>query len=142
MSLSHRGGRALAAVGHAGMVGCDLELVEPRSRAFVREWLAPAEQRLLAACAAERDLLTNLVWTAKEAAAKVRREGLRLESAARPCDVRDVSARRGLAGSEVDWSDGGARAAGWWRGEPGWVMAILGAPAPDPPELLAVDSFT
>ena len=50
VSLSHRGGRALAAVAAApAVVGCDLELVEPRSGAFVREWLAPAEQALVAA---------------------------------------------------------------------------------------------
>ena len=146
VSLSHRGGRALAAVTAAPAVtGCDLELVEPRSGAFVREWLAPAEQRLLAACAAdERDRIANLVWTAKEAAAKVRREGLRLDVRRAAVDLPDVSARpaawRPLT---VDWGDdAGARTAGWWRDEPGWVMAILGAPAPDPPELLAVDQVT
>ena len=42
LSLSHRAGRALAVVAAApAIVGCDLELVEPRSGAFVREWLAP-----------------------------------------------------------------------------------------------------
>ena len=41
LSLSHRAGRALAAVAAApAVVGCDLEVVEPRSGAFVREWLA------------------------------------------------------------------------------------------------------
>jgi 4'-phosphopantetheinyl transferase len=55
-------------------VGCDLECVEPRSGAFVREWLAPAEHGLLAAHPdAERMRPTNLVWTGKEAAAKVPR---------------------------------------------------------------------
>ena len=55
VSLSHRAGRALAVVAHApAVVGCDLERVEPRSGAFVREWLAPAEQGLLAAHARGR----------------------------------------------------------------------------------------
>jgi 4'-phosphopantetheinyl transferase len=140
VSLSHRGGRALAAVTAApGVIGCDVELVEPRSGAFVREWLAPAEQRLVAAFdGRERDRIANLVWTAKEAAAKVRREGLRLDVRRAVVDVPDAAARasswRQLS---VDWGQEGARTAGWWRDEPGWVMAILGDPAPDRPRRLA-----
>jgi 4'-phosphopantetheinyl transferase len=62
------------------VVGCDLELIEPRSAAFLRDWLAPSEQKLVAtAPAGGRDLVPNLVWTANEAAAKVRREGLRID---------------------------------------------------------------
>src|SRR4051794_33750535 len=70
LSLTHGAGRALAVVADAAVVGCDLELVEPRSRAFAEDWLAPSER----AWAAGDPLRTNLVWTAKEAAAKVRRE--------------------------------------------------------------------
>jgi len=143
VSLSHRGGRALAAVTDApAVIGCDLELVEPRSGAFVREWLAPAEQVLLAAHGeGERARLANLLWTAKEAAAKVRREGLRL-------DVRHAvvapAETRGPAGAwralRVDWArahdtpPARRQMAGWWRAEPRWVMAIAGVPAPDAPE--------
>ena len=136
VSLSHRAGRALAVVAQApGVVGCDLERVEPRSGAFVRGWLAPAEQGLLAAHAeADRPRLANLVWTAKEAAAKVRREGLRL-------DVRHAAVAPAGAGAQdgawralrVQWSDGGPPVSGWWRAEPGWVMTIAGDPAPPRP---------
>src|SRR6185436_11614534 len=71
VSLSHRAGRALAAVAAApAVVGCDLELVEPRSPAFLREWLTPREQALVAQQAgAGRDRLANLLWSAREAAA-------------------------------------------------------------------------
>jgi 4'-phosphopantetheinyl transferase len=133
VSLSHRAGRALAVVAQApAVVGCDLERVEPRSGAFVREWLAPAEHGLLAAHAeADRARLTNLVWTAKEAAAKVRREGLRL-------DVRSAVVVPAGAGAEdgvwralrVQWGDGGAPIVGWWRAWEGWVMTIAGDPPP------------
>jgi 4'-phosphopantetheinyl transferase len=55
VSISHRGDRAIAVLGAPPLVaGCDLELIEPRSAAFVREWLAPAEQELVAS-AAETD---------------------------------------------------------------------------------------
>lgn len=141
VSLSHRAGRALVVVGEGStVVGCDLERVEPRSGAFVREWLAPAEHGLLAAHAeADRPRLTNLVWTAKEAAAKVRREGLRLDLR------RAVVTPAGAGASDgawralcVQWSDGTTLTSGWWRAEPGWVMTIAGdAARPRPLDLAA-----
>lgn len=127
LSLSHRAGRALAVVGpRARPLGCDIELIEPRSGAFVREWLAPAEQALVAAARGDvaRDLVANLVWTGKEAAAKVRREGLRL-------DVRRAVVRleprwdgewRGL---RVTWPSG-EDCFGWWQVHDEWVMAVSG----------------
>ena len=137
VSLSHRAGRCLAVVARApAVVGCDLERIEPRSGAFVREWLAPAEHGLLAAhLDADRARLANLVWTAKEAAAKVRREGLRL-------DVRGaVVAPAGAGASDgawralrVEWGEGRAPTYGWWRTEPGWVMTIAGEPSPPRPD--------
>ena len=124
VSISHRAGRALAAAG-PGQVGCDLEVVEPRSRAFAEDWLTPAERKW----AATDDLRTNLVWTVKEAAAKVRREGLRL-------DFRSAEAT--LDGGSgpwrpfvVEWGDHTTR--GWWRAEGGWVMAVAAEPATGPP---------
>jgi 4'-phosphopantetheinyl transferase len=139
VSISHRAGRSLVVVAPApDVVGCDLELVEARSGAFVREWLAPAEQGLLAAYGeANRARLANLSWAAKEAVAKVLREGLRL-------DVRHAVVAPADAGGpdgpwralRVDWRDGGGTIAGWWRAEPGWVMAVAGTPAPEKPRLL------
>ena len=81
--------------------------------------------------------MANLFWSVKEAAAKARREGLRL-------DLRDaVAAVDGLDSGTpgwrrlaVTWADGGRRAEGWWRAEPGWVMAVAGDPAPGPPRAL------
>ena len=144
VSLSHRAGWALAVVGRVPeVVGCDLERVEPRSGAFVREWLAPSEQRLLAAHAeSDRAQVANLVWTAKEAAAKVRREGLRL-------DVRRASVAPAGADAadgawralRVDWADGSAPTAGWWRTADGWVMTVAGTPSPSRPEPIAGGGF-
>jgi 4'-phosphopantetheinyl transferase len=141
VSLSHRGDRAMAVVVDAPQAaGCDLEVVEPRSGAFVREWLAPAEQALLEASAeTQRPLLANLIWTAKEAAAKVRREGLRLD--VRRAVVRPAG-RDGPESSwkplQVDWDDGTEQTVGWWRAEPGWVMTLAAEPAPARPRSLAL----
>jgi 4'-phosphopantetheinyl transferase len=141
LSLSHRAGRALVVVAaHPAAVGCDLELIEPRSDAFVREWLAPSEQALLASRgASERARVANLLWTAKEAAAKVRREGLRL-------DVRRAEVLLDAAGGgdwhrfAVRWPDGAPVTSGWWRSEPGWVLTIAGGPALQPPSRLSAPS--
>ena len=133
LSISHRGGRALALVGDAGTaIGCDLEVIEPRSGAFVREWLAPAEQPLVRA-APEPALTANLMWTAKEAAAKTRGEGLRLN--VRGAVVRIGEGRGEWAPVEVTWDDG-TRTRGWWRRDGGWVMSVTGDPAPGAPEPL------
>src|SRR4051794_28774559 len=127
LSISHRAGRGLAVVAAAGYaVGCDLEVVEPRSDAFIRDWLAAPEQAFVGG--GDRAQRANLVWTAKEAAAKVRREGLRL-------DVRSMVAR--LGGGDEEWSPlevAGLR--GWWRAEPGWVMSVASEPAAAPPRRL------
>jgi 4'-phosphopantetheinyl transferase len=139
VSISHRAGRSLAVVADApDVVGCDLELVEARSSAFVREWLAPAEHGLLAAHGeAQRARLVSLVWTAKEAAAKVRREGLRLDVRHAVVAPSDTDAPDGAwRALRVDWGDRPEATAGWWRAEPGWVMAIMGEPVPGRPEEL------
>jgi 4'-phosphopantetheinyl transferase len=145
ISISHRAGRGMAAIADAPWVaGCDLELIEPRSGAFVRQWLAPEEQRLVSTFGeAERALLVNLIWTAKEAGAKVRREGLRLDvsravvtltatGAHGPGDRWGADQWREL---RVDWGDGLSPTAGWWRAEPAWVMVVAGEPSPDVPRL-------
>ncbi|HEY7075234.1 MAG TPA: 4'-phosphopantetheinyl transferase superfamily protein [Solirubrobacteraceae bacterium] len=138
VSLSHRAGRALAAVTDPpAVVGCDLELVEPRSPAFIGDFLAPAEQALVAVAPPdERARLANLAWSAKEAAAKVRREGLRL-------DVRQAVMHRegppeagGWAPLSVRWADGSAATEGWWRAGGGFVLVVAAARAPAPPRAL------
>jgi 4'-phosphopantetheinyl transferase len=130
VSLSHRGGRGLAVVApRPVVVGCDLELVEPRSAAFLSDWFAPEEQALVAAApTAERDLEANLVWTAKEAAAKVRREGLRLDVRRAVVALADAQTEAGAWHPlTVRW-EGREPTAGWWRADGGWVMTIAAEP--------------
>ena len=80
-------------------VGCDLELVEPRSALFVRDYFTAAErERVAAAPAREHDELANLIWCAKESALKVLRTGLRR-------DTRSVEVELGTShpiGRELD----------------------------------------
>jgi 4'-phosphopantetheinyl transferase len=144
LSLSHRGGRALAVIGPVGApIGCDLELVEPRSDAFVAEWLAPSEQALVrGAAAGRRALLANLVWTAKEASAKARAEGLRLNvrSAVVHAALETRPTEGGWRPLRVSWPSGQGADVGFWRAEPGWVMAVVGLTRP-PRLIRAVPRF-
>lgn len=145
LSLSHRAGRGLAVVAaDPAVVGCDLELVEPRSGAFVREWLGDSERALLASCdGLEHARLANLLWAAKEAASKVRREGLRLDVRRSRVDLdatttaRAGGSLRGWQPLRVVWEEA-EPTGGWWRQEPDWVMVIAtaGEPAPEPPRAL------
>ena len=76
-----------------------------------------------------RDLVANLVWTAKEAAAKVRREGLRLDVRRAVIDLGEMeNAVDGWRPLAVRW-DRRPPTAGWWRAEPGWVMTVAAEPA-------------
>jgi 4'-phosphopantetheinyl transferase len=135
VSLSHRGGRAIAAVADLPLVtGCDLELIEPRSDAFVREWLTGAEQRLVSSAEdSQRALLANLIWAAKEAAAKVRREGLRL-------NFREAVVTAELGAAAGDWRrvriEWEVPTEGWWRADGDWVLVVAGQPQPDAPRRL------
>jgi 4'-phosphopantetheinyl transferase len=135
LSLSHRGGRALAVVGDPALgIGCDVELVEPRTGAFIRTWLAPAERaRLESGGEAGRARHANLIWSAKEAAAKVRREGLRLDVGRAVVEWEPAANDGEWRPLRVRWEREGTTAHGWWRSEPGWVFTVVSeqrTPAP------------
>jgi len=72
VSISDRAGWAVCVV-DGQPIGCDLELVEPRSTGFVRSFLTDAEQAYVAA-ASDRDVAANLVWSAKATSLRSRDE--------------------------------------------------------------------
>lgn len=139
VSLSHRADIALAVVGDPGVaLGCDVEVIEPRGGAFVREWLTPAEQARVVTgrSAGDAALYANLAWAGKEASAKVRREGLRLN--VRAAEVACATGARGSwHGLTVTWPDCGADH-GWWRTDGGYVLTVAAAARIGAP--LALDS--
>ena len=132
ISLSHRAGQAVCAIGLPGLaLGVDLELVEPRSEALVDQFFTAAEQRLVREAGAERHLRANLIWSAKESAAKALREGLRLDT--RVLDVRldPGPAQRGWSPLVVATPAGVLP--GWWRLEGALVMTAVCGAALGPP---------
>lgn len=86
ISLTHREGRAACVVASTQIaLGCDLEVIEPRSNAFVEDYFTDEEQAAIAQThTAQRNLLITILWSAKESALKALRLGLR-------ADTRSVS---------------------------------------------------
>ena len=140
--MTDRADQAVCLVGPPGTaLGCDLELVEPRSDAFVGDFLTPAEQGLVAAAGAERDLVANLVWCGKESALKVLRTGLRR-------DTRSVEVSFPEGGTVDGWAPMSVRAVegtvfpGWWQRFGAFVLTVAATepfapprPLVDPPGL-------
>ena len=147
VALTDRAGWAVCMVGMAlGRLGCDLELVEPRSERFVADFLTRFESDWVASLpAADRDAAANLVWSAKESALKVLQTGLRR-------DTRSVEVRIGTAGTDAlgdghadGWSGLEVRLAeggvlpGWWRRD-GRFLLTTAAERPLPPPAAMGDS--
>jgi 4'-phosphopantetheinyl transferase len=134
LSVSHSNGRGLAAAGIGGSaLGCDLELIEPRSERFVRDWLTAGEGgRVASAPEATRALLANLCWSGKESASKVLRVGLRFDTRAFEVELPGQSAlEQGETAGE--WSRLSVTAVktrdrfqGLWRVRAGFVETLLG----------------
>ena len=133
LSLSHRDGVAVAAVARLPTrVGIDLETLETRSDAFVREWLSSDEQAALPSAGEERDLQVLCCWVGKEASAKVLREGLRLD--VRRADViSDSPTAAAWAPLEVAWRTEGVVHHGWWQYDDSTVIAVVTDPPTDRP---------
>ncbi len=134
VSISDRAGWAVCLVG-TGLadVGCDLELVEPRSAGFVRDFLTAAEQRYVAA-QPDPDVAANLLWSAKESALKVLRTGLRRDTRSVEVTVHE--------GQSEGWAPLTVRSVegtvfpGWWRRDGRFLFTVASAAAVPPPVAL------
>ncbi len=141
LSLSHSNGTALCAIAPFGAaLGCDLELIEPRSDAFVADYFTAEEQALIAqAYGAERSRVLTLLWSAKESALKALHEGLRqdtrsvtvtlLESAVTSMAEETDSAPPFWHELEVCHIDG-AIFHGWWQQRGNLLRTLVAAPRP------------
>jgi len=139
IAMTDRAGWAVCALYRPGVrIGCDLELVEPRTDAFVSDYLTPAEQAVVHnAGPAERDRLANLIWCAKESALKVLRTGLRR-------DTRSVEVHLAAGSAGADWlplrvdAEEGRSFPGWWR-QFGSFLLTVAAEAPVAPPTSVTD---
>jgi len=138
VSISDRAGWAICVTSPMEplAVGCDLELVEPRSPGFVDDFLTTTEQRLVGLCVAgeERDAVVNLIWSAKESALKVLGTGLRRDT--RTLDVTPAPPRGDGWGTLAVRAVEGTVFPGWWRREGRFLVTIATRVAAPPPAAL------
>jgi len=138
ISISDRAGQATCALAPAGLaLGCDLELIEPRSQPFVADYLTEAERDVVARTrdACEHDLLANLLWSAKESTLKLLGTGLRR-------DTRSVEIRLAGDAAAAGWrrleaiAEEGENYPGWWRVFAPFVLTVVAHDAVEPPHAL------
>jgi 4'-phosphopantetheinyl transferase len=118
-------------------LGCDLELVEERSAAFIADYLTEREQAFVAAADSEeaRWVRSNLVWSAKESVLKVLRTGLRR-------DTRSVEVQVSSGSGHHGWCELHARTlegrvfAGWWRRFGAFLLTVACEEPAAPPRAL------
>ena len=129
LSLSHSHDFGLCAITREDYaVGCDIERVEDRSALFVQDYFTESERETVAAAQGDyRRMLPTLIWSAKESALKVLRQGLRL-------DTRKVEVELdppGMSPAQSPWSamrvhypDGNTVFPGWWRRHQDYVLTF------------------
>ena len=84
ISISHRGGEAVAVVSADDRVGIDMEVIRPRSRAFLQDWFTDNERALLG----QDEARITIAWCIKEATAKALGQGMALSM--REIEVVDI----------------------------------------------------
>jgi 4'-phosphopantetheinyl transferase len=138
VSLSDRAGWAICLVGkESGRLGCDLELVEPRSAGFVTDFLTAAEQEYVAGQpAADHDLAANLIWSAKESALKVLQTGLRRDTRTVEVVLGAAAGASRWTGLEVRTEEGGV-VHGWWHRAGSFLVTVASEASLPPPTALA-----
>ena len=134
VSLTDRAGWAVCAIDEAATIGCDLELVEPRSDNFVQDFFTSSERTVVAdpPFGASPDLLANLIWSAKESALKVLRTGLRRDT--RSVEVvlsPDVQVDGWRA--FVTRAEEGTSFSGWWRQYGAFLLTVVASVELAPP---------
>jgi len=136
LSISHAGGVGFAAALQGETpLGCDVEVVEPRSEAFVADYLTGHEAAAVrSAGPAHAALVANLVWSAKESALKALGEGLRLDTRTVEVEVPPGGwgpEMPGVEGGSGEWAPlrvtgpGGVRFRGSWRLRDGLVWTVV-----------------
>jgi 4'-phosphopantetheinyl transferase len=108
ISISHRDGHAVCAISENGRaIGCDIELIEPRSDAFVADYFTEPEQALINSFPDQRSAVVTILWSAKESALKALGEGLRMDTRSVTASQHSLDAIAAITSSgsrrNLDW---------------------------------------
>ena len=137
LALSHSGREAFCVISRPGVaLGCDLEAVQARDRAFLEDYFADEERLLVArAPADEQPLFATLIWSAKESALKCLRAGLRRDTRSVVVNIEGMG-KSGWNPLTVRCLESSRLFYGWWRCTGGYVQTVTAElPAREPVEL-------
>ena len=143
ISISHRDGRAVCALAPSGVeLGCDLEMIEPRSDAFIADYFATEEQDLIAqASMTTRSRLLALLWSGKESALKALQAGLRLDTRCVIVSCVDASIDfNGWSPLQVCYTNDRVFH-GWWQYTENILRTLVADPPADLPILLKIPAY-
>jgi 4'-phosphopantetheinyl transferase len=135
LTISHSNRFALCAMslGPTVRIGSDLEMIEPRSEAFVADYFTQDEQQLVASCSIERrEAVITLIWSTKESMLKALGVGLRWDT--RKVEVREIDGLRSVDAAHGRWqklhvcdSEQENRTwAAWWQRRNNFVITLAG----------------
>lgn len=134
-SLSHRDERAMCAIALSGAeLGCDLEMIEPHSDAFLADYFTAQEQALVTGMsAADRPRMLALLWSSKESTLKALHTGLRVDTRCAVVSPSDpLVERNGWSPLQVRYA-GNRVFHGWWQRTEARLRTLVAAPRPEPP---------
>ncbi len=135
ISISHRDHVAICAVGAAGIaLGCDLEVVEPRTTAFIRDYFTTEEQAFIFSQKdEERSFAAALLWSAKESALKALSIGLRADTRSLSvCVTQAADQERNWSPLIVHLRDAGDLD-GWWQRSGVLLRTVVASQPLSPP---------
>ncbi|MDH3687082.1 MAG: 4'-phosphopantetheinyl transferase superfamily protein [Myxococcales bacterium] len=138
ISITDRAGWGVCMLGPDGLrLGCDLELVEERSDAFIADYLTPAEQVFVEGAAAgpARWLRANGIWSAKESVLKVLRTGLRRDTRSVEIQMPEGAPADGWHPLRASTSEG-LVFTGWWCRFGEFLLTCASATPTAPPVAL------
>lgn len=137
ISITHRGTMGMCALGPPAIaLGCDLELLEPRTEAFINDYFTPGERAVLHQFSvADHPLIANLFWSAKESALKAFGEGLRVDTTLVEVDLvlpEIMASSQVDIGSLQDWLPLWVgyleqQMVGWWQLNRNVIQTVVGS---------------
>ena len=132
LSISHAHGVAFCAAhkGSGWSLGVDIERIEPRHAQFAQTYFTAAEMHRLNQSQPEQvDCLLTAIWSAKEAALKALRLGLRADTREVQVNIRSFRCEpQEWSAFTIEWRPGAVALQGWWRFWRGFVLAMAVRP--------------
>ncbi len=139
ISISHSAGHALCALVEAANValGIDIEFVQPRSPAFLKDFFTLQERSFIASVPDDvRDVAVNAIWSAKESVLKAFQVGLKVDSRCISCELEFFADFTEWMPFRIEFHDRTLLESdeiiqGWWRCDSGFVMTMAVGSAKD-----------